>query len=293
MPKISYTAAYIVVKFFGLTKDPKIASEFDPFLLDFYKKLVGFLPNHLSWYQNSLDSSLLRKLFIWSEELLLAGDLMHIICRKYYMTKLLDEAINSGVEQIVSMGAGFDHLCAYASVKGIPSFELDRELMILEKQKFIDQNGYQNNNLRFIKTDFEKQSLAGSLNNVETFDPRKKTLFIGEGFFDYLPLETTKEILSDIKSLNSDNQLLTTFFSLDELNWFHRFSFTSGVSLVGESLKLPLNKQAFVELLDEHDFSVDKEISYSEMENELVRAMGINLPVLKGFYILNSRVVNR
>ncbi|MFV1884314.1 MAG: class I SAM-dependent methyltransferase [Balneola sp.] len=290
MPKISYTAAYIVVKFFGLTKDPGIAAKFDPFLLDFYTKLVGFLPSHLSWYQNSLDSSILRKFFIWSEELLLPGDLMHIICRKYYMTKLVDEALQNGVEQVVSMGAGFDHLGAYTSSKGIPVFELDRELMMDEKRKFINQHEYQNKYLNFVPIDFEKQSLSNALNEVQDFNPKKRTLFIGEGFFDYLPLNITRNILVEISSMNTKNQLLTTFFSLDELNWFHRFSFTSGVSLVGESLKLPLNKHAFVKLLKEHDFLVDKDVSFQEMESDLVRSMEINLPVLKGFYILSSSI---
>ncbi len=291
--KISYTAAYIVVKFFGLTKDPNIASKFDPFVLDFYKRMVGFLPSHLSWYQNSLDSSFWRKFFIWSEELLLPGDLMHIISRKYYMTKLVDEALNNGIEQVVSMGAGFDHLASYSSSRKIPSFELDMDWMIESKQSFLDEYGYSNDHLKTLPVDFISQRLVDVLSDQKGFDSNKKTLFIGEGFFDYLPLETTKEILEDIKSLNPDNQLLTTFFSLDELNWFHRFSFTSGVSLVGESLKLPLNRVEFIKLLNEYGFFVEKEISYREMEEDIVKSIGIKLPVLKGFYVMNSLIVNR
>ncbi len=288
MKKISYTAAYIVVKFYGLTKDSRIAERFDPFILDFYKKMVSFLPSHLSWYQNSLNSSFLRKLFIWSEELLLPGDLMHIICRKFYMTKMIDEALSSGIKQVVSMGAGFDHLGAYCSSKGIPTFELDLDWMIDHKANFLGQNGFSNTLLKPIPMDFMQQRLPDVLNAQVSFDPKKKTLFLGEGFFDYLPLETTKEILEDIKLLNPENKLLTTFFSLDELNWFHRFSFTSGVSLVGESLRLPLNRSEFIELLNESGFSVDKEISHQEMKADLVKSMGLTLPVLKGFYILDS-----
>lgn len=292
MAKISYTAAYIVVKFYGLTKDLLIAEKFDPFVLSFYKKMVRFLPNHLSWYQNSLNSSLLRRLFIWSEELLLPGDLMHIICRKYYMAQMVDEALKQGIEQIVNMGAGFDHLTAYTSSKEIPSFELDMDWMIESKRTFLDQHKYSNDHLKTLPIDFITQKLPKVLLAQKEFDSTKKTLFIGEGFFDYLPLETTKEILEGIKSLNTDNQLLTTFFSLDELNWFHRFSFTSGVSLVGESLKLPLNRIEFIELLNQFGFIVDKEISYQEMKSGLVNSMGIKLSVLKGFYVMNSLIVN-
>lgn len=289
MAKISYTAAYIVVKFYGLTKDPKIASKFDPFVLKFYKNMVGFLPRHLSWYQNSLNSYFLRRLFIWSEELLLPGDLMHIICRKYYMTNMIDEALNNGIEQVVSMGAGFDHLASYSSSKGVPSFELDLDWMIENKRSFLDEYGYANELLSTIPVDFLKQRLAEVLTTQKSFDSDKKTLFIGEGFLDYLPVETTKEILQNIKSLNAENQLLTTFFSLDELNWFHRFSFTSGVSLVGESLKLPLNRSEFISLLSDFGFSITKEISHTEMKSDLVESMAIKLPVLNGFYVISLK----
>ncbi|GAB5408345.1 MAG: hypothetical protein BalsKO_07100 [Balneolaceae bacterium] len=292
MPKISYTAAYIVVKFYGLTKDRRIADKFDPIIRSYYEKMVSFLPSHLSWYQNSLNSSFLRKLFIWSEELLLPGDLMHIICRKFYMTKMVDEALEQRTVQVVNLGAGFDHLGIYCSSKGIPSFELDIESMIDNKRSFLSEFDYSNNLLTTLPANFLTQRLASILSAFEAFDPKKKTLFIGEGFFDYLPLDTTKEILEDIKALNSENKLLTTFFSLDELNWFHRFSFTSGVSLVGESLRLPLNRVEFVELLNEYGFSVNKEISYREMKSDLVNSMKLNLPVLKGFYIMNSNIAS-
>lgn len=286
---ISYTAAYIVVKFYGLTLDPKIGRNFDPFVIDFYEKMVRFLPKHLSWYHNSLTSSFWRSLFIFSEELLLSGDLMHIVCRKYYMTLLVDQAIEQGVEQFVSLGSGFDHLGAYTSSKDIPSFELDMDFMTTQKQEFLDHSDLNNENLRLAPIDVIKQRIPDVLNGMKGFSPSRKTAFICEGFFDYLPLKTTEEVLSDIKSLNPDNQLISTFFSLDELNWFHRFSFTSGVTLVGESLKLPLNRNGFHELLKETGYCINEELSYSEMRKDLVLSSGIDLPVLKGFYVLDAK----
>ncbi len=213
---------------------------------------------------------------------------MHIICRKYYLDKMIKQSLESGIEQLVILGSGFDHIGAYFSSKGIPCFELDRELMIEEKQRFIEKFEYQNAKLKLIPGDFEKGRLKEFLSSSDTFDTEKTSLFIAEGFFDYLPVHTSKEILEDIKELNPENKLLTTFFSLDELNHFHRFSFTSGVSMVGESLKLPLNHSAFIGVLKDAGFSVKKEISYKDMERDLVKSMSINFPVLKGFYILES-----
>lgn len=283
---ISYTAAYIVVKFYGLTLDPKVGKNFDPFLIDFYEKVVRFLPKHLSWYHNSLTSSFWRRLFIFSEELLLPGDLMHIVCRKYYMTLLVDQAIEQGVEQFVILGSGFDHLGTYTSTRSIPSFELDMDFMIDQKLQFLGHSNLNNENLHLAPIDVIKQRIPDVLNEIEGFSPSKKTAFICEGFFDYLPLKTTEEVLNDIKSLNSENQLISTFFSLDELNWFHRLSFTSGVTLVGESLKLPLNRSGFLELLNKTGFTIEQELSYDDMRKRLVEPSGIKLLVLKGFYVM-------
>ncbi len=225
---------------------------------------------------------------MWTEELLLPGDIMHIICRKYYLDKMIKRSVESGIKQLVILGSGFDHIGAYFSSKGILCFELDRELMIKEKQRFLEKFEYQHTKLKLISGDFEKGRLREFLSSSTIFDASKPTFFIAEGFFDYLPVQTSKEILEDIKELNPKNKLLTTFFSLDELNSFYRFSFTSGVSMVGESLKLPLNFSEFVEVLENTGFSVTKEISHKDMEGDLVKLMNINFPVLKGFYILES-----
>jgi hypothetical protein len=69
--KLSYTASYIAVKFYGLTLNPKIAAYFDDFTLEFYKQIVGYLPKHLSWNQKSLESRFWRNFFVRWEELLL------------------------------------------------------------------------------------------------------------------------------------------------------------------------------------------------------------------------------
>ena len=285
--KISHTAAYIAVKFYGLTLDDKIGRHFDESILRFYEKMVGFLPSHLSWYHDSLTSSIWRKFFIASEEALLPGDLMHIISRKYYIDKKINKAIQHGVEQVVILGAGFDHLGACLSQKGIPCFELDTVRMIKQKKGFIESNQYSNENLVLVECDVQEHSVKEELLLSDSLDPSRKTLFVAEGFFDYLSPEVSELVFRDIKELNPENNLLTTFFSLDELNVFHRFVFTSGVSLVGETLKFKLVRDEFVEFLKDRGFNLDSSTSYAEMKQEFVEPSGIKLPVLKGFYIMS------
>lgn len=289
--RISHTAAYIAIKFYGLTKDPKIRALFDEEVITFYEQMVSFLPKHLSWYQRSLDHPLLRSFFTISEEALLRGDLMHIIARKYYIRQEVERALQEGYGQVVILGSGFDHLGVMLSSRGIPCFELDVKIMVESKRSFLNSFGYDQPFHHIRSIDVTKNSVADLLLGYDDFDPEVRTLFVAEGFFDYLSYSPSERILRDIRLLNRRNKLITTFFSLDELNLFHRLVFTSGVSLVGESIKSKLNKAEFIEFLGETHFTVEAELSYKEMREELLKPIGVRLPVLKGFYILAANQV--
>lgn len=287
--QISRTAAYIAVKLYGLNQKQEIARSFDAFIPTFYELLVKDLPHPMKWYHRLLKWKWLRRFFIFWEELLLPGDLMHILCRKYYMNRKVEEALNNGAEQIINLGAGFDHLGAYYSQRGIPVFELDRPAMVIHKQDFIERHGFSNANLHFVGCDVNSKRVARALREHPKFDPKKKTLFVAEGFFDYLSLLPSEHLLEDIQSLNYKNTLLTTFFSLDELNMFHNMVFRGGVSLVGESLEFKITRDEFVELLEELGFRMETEITHRDMKQDFVTKVGLTLPVLKGFYMFTFK----
>lgn len=289
--KLSYTASYIAVKFYGLTLNPKIAAHFDKFTLEFYKNVVSYLPKHLSWNQKSLKSRLWRAFFVRWEELLLPGDLMQIICRKFYIQKILESSVKKdGFEQIVILGSGFDHNGALFSSKDISVFEIDTPVMISHKKKIVEQSGYSFRKLYLCAIDPSNQDIKEVLAQTDAFDFDKKTIFLAEGFFDYLSLESVRSILSNITEFSSSFKLISTFFDLDELNFFHRLMFTSGVAMVGETLKLPLNRKEFQEMLNEKGIRITNQLTHSEMKSDLVEKMNLplDLSVLKGFYILEN-----
>lgn len=289
---ISHTAAFIAVKLYGLTRNPKAAVKFDPFVIRFYERLLLSLPIHLRWYHSGLKSKVLRGFFIASEELLLPGDLMHILCRKYFVGLRVQKLIDQGYEQIVNIGAGFDHLGAYYSQKGVPVFELDFQNMASSKRNFLTHEQMTNEYLHILDCDLENQSLADVIASSSNFDPDKKTVFVAEGLFDYLDRHPSKKLVEDICSIHSENKLVTTFFSLDELNGFHRWVFKSGVSLVGESLKFNISRNEFVDLLEEWGLSLTSEINHAEMRKEFVEEIGFRLPVLRGFYVQEFEIRN-
>ncbi len=285
---LSHTAAYIAIKFYGLTLNPKLGQKFDPAILKFYQKMVKYLPKHLSWNSKALASPFWRNFFVWWEELLLPGDLMHIVSRKYYIDQIIKQSLTEGYSQLVVLGSGLDHLGSFWSNKKIHCFEIDTPAMISSKCSFLENEGCINSALHLCALDVTQQSLQEVLGNHPDFDQNKSTLFIAEGFFDYLSLYDAKNVLNEIKEFCPDHKLISTLFSLDDLNIFHRSMFTSGVALVGESIKLPLNRKGFEDVLIEKEYQIAQQISYKEMEQDLVKKCGLNLSVMKGFYIMCS-----
>lgn len=264
----------------------ELGALFPEWMKGFYEDLVCFLPKRLNWYYTALETTGLRKLFTFAEELLLPGDLMHIVCRKYYIQQLVDEALREGIEQVVILGAGFDHLGAYTSGKGLPTFEIDTPSMALYKAQFLDKHGYMNDHLYCCSVNVNTTSIEEYLLNHPRFDTSNHTLIIAEGFFDYLNLEQTRKLLKQLSRLCPNHTLITTLFSLNELNFFHRLSFTSGVALVGEAIKLPLDRDGFIDLLSEYSYNEDRIISHQQMDAQYIQKTSIDLSVLKGFYII-------
>lgn len=283
---ISNTAAYIAIKFYGLTRDPAFASLFSPATLKYYEELVQYLPSSLSWYHRVLSGSGRRKLFIFLDELLLPGDLMHIICRKYYLEKFTRRAFDNGFRQLLVLGAGFDHLGTQWAAKGGTAFEVDFKDMTGLKKDFLNDSGRMPANLFQIAADARSGNLGRLITANKSWDKRTKTLVVAEGFFDYQDDEGNEQVFQTLNAICPAHKLLCTYFSLDELNAFYRLSFKSGVALVGESIRLEHSKEEFKNRLYTKGYISRAGISYSDMYDNLIRNTAQQLSVLKGFYIL-------
>jgi len=288
--QLSKTAAFIAIKFYGLTRIPSFQSLFEDSVISFYDRVVQRLPFPLNYYHYWLKYSWVRKLYIWSEELLLPGDLLHIIARKYYIRQLVKELTDNGYEQIVVLGAGFDDLAFHYSQKGFSCFELDVPLMTKHKENFLTANYPDSRHPDIISSHLrEKQQLLPFGPNSNIYADRK-TIIIAEGFFDYLSVNHVASILSQIRQYFTNSPaLVTTHFALDELPLHHRWSFKTGVKTVGEELKLNNNINEFRKLLSNNEFIINKQIDHKSMAADLQQKTGTGLPILKGFYLLMSK----
>lgn len=287
--QLSNTAAFIAIKFYGLTRDEQFRSLFDKSVIAFYERLVYNMPAPLRYYHTGLKSKTLRRFFTFWEELLLPGDLMHIILRKYYLTNWVDELRQQGYRQMLVLGAGFDHLATLNAENGVQSVELDTLKMINLKRRFITASGYEHKNLFLREAFFTRNSLRQIL-EITKLNPSAKTIIVAEGFFDYFNRSDCSQFLNDLHSFfNGELMLLSTIFSLQELSGFRSAVYKNSINLAGEKLKLHLSQPEYIQFLADHGFSMKGCISYKDMENKVLAPREIKMPVLTGFYLIEAK----
>ncbi len=289
--QLSQTAAFVAIKFYGLTRIDSYRSLFDDKVIRFYEQMVPALPAPLRYYHFWLKFRWVRALYIRSEELLLPGDLMHILTRKWQIQQTVATFIDKNYEQLVVLGAGFDHLAYYHS-GNLPCFEIDTPYMGRLKQRFLDETCPADPHPEIIAAHFPDDNLEDTLHHQQKIDPNKKTIIVAEGFIDYLNTKTVTSTLSTIQNYFSDKTaLVSTHFALDELSSFHRLVFKSSVSLVGEDLQLKIPIAEFKKMLIQQGYEIQGIYDAQEMRNRMHKMVKSTLPVLDGFYIL-SGIVN-
>lgn len=287
--QLSNTAAFIAIKFYGLTRSDPFRSLFDESVIRFYERLVYNMPAPLRYYHTGLKSKTLRLFFTFWEELLLPGDLMHIILRKYYLSRWVDELQQQGYQQMLVLGAGFDHLATMSAASGVRSVELDTPKMVNLKRKFITASGYEQKNLLLREAFFTRDSLQQILETTP-LDSSAKTIIVTEGFFDYFNRSDCSRFLNDLHSFFSNEiTLLSTIFSLQELSRLRSAVYKNSIKLAGEQLKLHLSQPEYLQFLADHGFKMKRCVSYKEMEHKILAPREINLPVLPGFYLVETK----
>ncbi|WP_372634707.1 class I SAM-dependent methyltransferase [Fodinibius sp.] len=287
--QLSQSAAFIAIKFYGLTREEQFSNLFDPAVISFYERVVQSLPPPLRYYHYWLRFRPVRSLYMAAEELFLPGDLMHILARKWYMEEMAGDLADRGYEQMLVLGAGFDHLGLRYAGRGIPALELDTPRMAQLKTQLLEQYYAEKPRPDIQPFMFPDHSLSGLLQQQQILSPDKKTMIIAEGFFDYLNKEAVGDLLSTLRRYFTSPVLLSTHFALDELPPFHRFIFRSSLRIVGETPKFDASMETFRALLHNSGFRIQKEYSLQSISQDLLSSISADLPILKGFYLFSAR----
>lgn len=289
----SYTATFIIIKLFGLSTDPLFVPLIDEKASIYYKKVVSQLPIPLNFFKFLLKYSWIRRFSIFMEDLILPGDLMHLLMRKAYIKDAICHALNEGYEQVVVIGSGLDFSAIRTSGLNIDSFEVDAGDTINLKYNLIKQLHYQNDHLHFVPVHIRESGIYRELSDHPSFKLNKPTLFIAEGFLDYQELPTIYRILHDMNKLTGNkSRFVFTLFDFNEMDPVDAQIIRDSVKFVGEHLKHNIGRGHIEKLLHSHDFNLRWIVDPLTMKAERLKPLGIKNPLFKGFYIMMAESVN-
>jgi methyltransferase (TIGR00027 family) len=117
--------------------------------------------------------------------------------RTKYFDDMLERQILSGCRQVVLLGAGLDTRAVRKPTTGVTYFEIDDAATLKMKQACYEEQGIRAN-VKFIPGNYVTDGLIAMLQESH-FDFDLPTYLIWEGNTMYLPLESTKRIMAQLR----------------------------------------------------------------------------------------------
>jgi methyltransferase (TIGR00027 family) len=194
-------------------------------------------------------------------------------------TKWIDdqtEATLNNVSQLVLLGAGFDtRAFRLPSAHQVTTFELDLPETSAAKQAALRAtNGFLPERVRFLKIDFNSQSIVDVLVQAE-FDLTAPACFIWEGVTNYLSPEAVDRTLHEVRRSAVGSLLLFTYIDgrvLDRPEEFHGAEkLMSRLRLYGEPWTFGLHPEELDGYLAARGLQLVKESSVAQVWHDAGR----------------------
>jgi methyltransferase (TIGR00027 family) len=154
----------------------------------------------------------LARLAEYARERQFPGVFGALICRTRYIDDALQDALRSGIGQVVILGAGFDSR-AYriGHIEGTRVFEVDRPAMLAIKQSRLKKMlGKLPPHVAFVGIDFDRARLGDFL-SAAGYDAMQRTFFVWEGVTQYLTGETVDEVLCYVAGAAAGSRIAFTY----------------------------------------------------------------------------------
>jgi len=195
------------------------------------------------------------------------------IARTRFIDDVVSQALGDGFRQVVILGAGFD--CRFYRLPGIRSvaaFEVDHPATIATKvsrlrgllEKLLA-------NVRFVEIDFDRQSLAETLQNAG-FDSVQPSIFVWEGVTNYLTASAVDAVLRYVAKCASGSRLVFTYVHRDALNGSGKFPdaarIISNVSKLGEPWTFGLIPEELSSYLRERGLELNRDEGARQYRSE-------------------------
>lgn len=135
------------------------------------------------------------------------GLIDHMVLRTKAIDVHLAEALRSGIDQLVILGAGLDaRAWRLQALRNATVFEVDHPSTQQYKRKRIAERTPPGD-IRYVAVDFEKEAFSDGLARAG-FLPREPSIWIWEGVAMYLPTEVVRNTLRQLTSLAAPESAL-------------------------------------------------------------------------------------
>jgi methyltransferase (TIGR00027 family) len=167
------------------------------------------------------------------------GLIDHVVLRTRAIDTHLASALQSGIEQLVILGAGLDARgWRLDTLRDVTVFEVDHPATQRYKRMRVSRRTPPTD-IRYVAVDFEKERFSDKLERAG-FRSAARSAWIWEGVAMYLPMEAILQTLTQLTSLSAaGSQLAMTYRVPGKLPYgaFGRAAIPALFAVAGESLK--------------------------------------------------------
>jgi methyltransferase (TIGR00027 family) len=183
----------------------------------------------------------------------------HIELRTAAIDEALRDALESGAEQLVILGAGLDaRAWRVPGLERAVVFEIDHPSTQAYKRARFETRASMAAEVRFVAVDFERESLADALANAGHHESAR-TFWIWEGVTPYLVAEATRATLAVIAARSARGSRLALTYAMPEGSALGPALSRAALVVfrgLGEPIRGMWTAQQIADLLDEVGFDV-------------------------------------
>jgi methyltransferase (TIGR00027 family) len=239
-----------------------------------------------------------RRLMPGVLERILPGGYCFEMARTRYMDDVVEHEVETGIAQLVILGAGFDSR-AYRFedlLGGVAIYEVDHPVTgRLKRERLQRIFGRVPPHVRFVQIDFAEQDLA-TVMDAHGYDREAATLFVWSGVAPYLPEEAVDAVLAFVAANGSAQSSIVFDYIFQEVldgdhSYFGASELLARVAKGGEPLISGIPAGTSREWLGERGLVLESEMGPDDARPYLTRSDGSLLGEPYGFGgIVHARV---
>jgi methyltransferase (TIGR00027 family) len=163
----------------------------------------------------------------------------YLRARTAFFDRVVMNAVDRGITQVVTGGAGYDGRAFRYARPGVRWFEVDHPATQADKRARLARLGLDAPHIAFIPADFTADPVAGPLRDAG-LDPASPALFLFEGVAVYLDRPVIERVLAEFRQVTTADSLLAVSVSTGTSTSGTRARFQERVAEMGEPARTVL-----------------------------------------------------